>query len=123
MVVFPNSKINLGLNVLARRSDGFHDISTVFYPIGWSDALEVILSDANEPFKLNQTGLIINSDLTSNIVYRAWHALSALKKLPPLLVHLHKNIPMGAGLGGGSSDAASFLTATNKLLKLNLSPA
>ncbi len=121
MIVFPNTKINLGLHVLSRRDDGYHDISTAFYPMSWCDSLEIIVSDNKEPFTFTQSGIPIHGDLSSNIVYRAWKAISEVKKLPSLLVHLHKNIPIGAGLGGGSSDAAAFIKAAEKLFALEIS--
>jgi 4-diphosphocytidyl-2-C-methyl-D-erythritol kinase len=120
MIVFPNAKINLGLQVVSRRGDGFHDIATVFYPVTWCDALEIIIAENRQPFSLTQSGILISSDIESNIVYKAWQAVSKIKRLPSLQVHLHKHIPMGAGLGGGSSDAAAFITAVNKLLHLGI---
>lgn len=114
MLVFPNCKINLGLHVTARRPDGYHNIETVFYPINWCDALEVIENTASgDAFQLTHSGLHIEGDLKSNLLYKAWKLINSEKKLPPVKVHLHKHIPMGAGLGGGSADAAFFINGLN----------
>jgi 4-diphosphocytidyl-2-C-methyl-D-erythritol kinase len=121
MISFPNCKINLGLHVVNKRTDGFHDIETVFYPVSWSDALEVIEhNDPSKEFDYSQSGLKIDGDLTDNIIYKAWKEIRRFKPLPPLKVHLHKNIPMGAGLGGGSSDAAFFINLINEKLGMGL---
>jgi 4-diphosphocytidyl-2-C-methyl-D-erythritol kinase len=119
MLVFPNCKINLGLNVISRRPDGFHTIETVFYPVFWQDALEVIENKkTSDPFTLAETGNPVNGPVEQNIIYKAWRLISSQKKLPRLTAHLHKHIPMGAGLGGGSSDAASFINLVNEQFKL-----
>ncbi|MDI1353552.1 MAG: 4-(cytidine 5'-diphospho)-2-C-methyl-D-erythritol kinase [bacterium] len=119
MIHFPNCKINLGLNVLNKRPDGFHSIETVFYPVNWCDALEILPHDDHtQAFNYSQSGLAIEGQLENNLIYKAWKLISTESKLPPLKVHLHKNIPMGAGLGGGSSDAAFFINALNKTFKL-----
>src|SRR4051812_24514810 len=120
MIDFPACKINLGLNITQKRSDGFHDIETVFYPVQWSDALEII-EGGNDPFQLFISGLIVEGEAEENIIFKAYKLLSETQKLPNLKVYLHKILPMGAGLGGGSSDAAFFLKMANKQLKLNLS--
>lgn len=122
MLVFPNSKINLGLNIVEKRPDGFHNIETVFYPLNWCDALEVIENQNQETsFNLSLSGLPVAGDLKQNLLYKTWQLVSHKKKLPPLNVHLHKHIPMGAGLGGGSADAAFFIKTLNKKFKLNFS--
>ena len=123
MVVFPNSKINLGLNVVQKRGDGFHDIETVFYPIQLNDALEIIKKpDSNLGHSFSTSGLQIPGDPGNNICLKAY---SLLKKEFPQLgsvgIYLHKAIPMGAGLGGGSSDGAAALATLNKLFNLGLS--
>lgn len=119
MLVFPASKINLGLHIVNKREDGFHNIETVFYKTGWRDALEVVLGQ-NE-FELMLSGLKIDgTDLAQNIVYKAYKLLSLSYKIPPIKVYLHKNIPMGAGLGGGSSDAAYFIKAIDQKFNLNI---
>src|ERR1041384_40791 len=119
MLAFPNCKINLGLHVLRKREDGFHDIETVFYPVGWCDALEVNVDPGHaEPFTLECSGEILSGSYTNNLIYHAWRLLAAKEKLPPLRVHLHKNVPMGAGLGGGRSDASAMLYLLNKRFTL-----
>jgi 4-diphosphocytidyl-2-C-methyl-D-erythritol kinase len=132
MIVFPNCKINLGLHILRKRADGFHDIETCFYPIMWTDILEIISptnTHQSESFVWSQSGIAIVSSihnnsplaLTHNIVYKAYQLIHAEFNLPPLQVHLHKTIPMGAGLGGGSSDAAFFINTVNTHFGLNMS--
>ncbi len=120
MIGFPACKINLGLNITQKRPDGFHNIETVFYPVNWSDALEII-EGGNQPFELFISGLKVEGNSEENIIFKAFKLLEEVQKLPPLKVYLHKVLPMGAGLGGGSSDAAFFLKLANKQLKLNLS--
>lgn len=122
MLVFPNCKINLGLHVVSKREDGFHNIETVFYPVNWCDALEVIENpEPGEAFIFSQSGLSISGKMEDNLLYKAWRLITAERKIPNIRVHLHKNIPMGAGLGGGSSDAACFLNVLNSQFNLNYS--
>ncbi len=122
MLVFPNSKINLGLNITQKRADGFHNIETIFYPVSWRDALEVIENqDSNELFTFSQSGILIEGKKEDNLIYKAWQLLSEIKPIPAIKVHLHKNIPMGAGLGGGSADAAFFIELIDKKFCFNLS--
>jgi 4-diphosphocytidyl-2-C-methyl-D-erythritol kinase len=122
MLVFPNAKINLGLHVVDKRPDGYHSIETVFFPVNWQDALEIIENpDSSIPFIFSQSGLAISGEIENNLIYKAWKLIAGQKKCPPLKVHLHKNIPMGAGLGGGSADAAFFINALNDLLQLGYS--
>lgn len=118
MLDFSPCKINLGLYVVEKRADGFHNIETVFYPIGWNDAIEVVENTEDQVFKMSFSGLAIEGDLSSNLIYKAYLILKESYQLPPIQVHLHKNIPMGAGLGGGSSDAATFINLVNN--KFNL---
>jgi 4-diphosphocytidyl-2-C-methyl-D-erythritol kinase len=120
MLVYPSCKINLGLNITSKRADGFHNIETVFYPVKWADALE-ITEGGNEPFQLISSGLKVDGPTENNIIYKAWKLIVAEHKLTPIKVHLHKVLPMGAGLGGGSSDAAFFLKTMNNKFGLNLS--
>lgn len=117
MICFPNAKINLGLRVVERRPDGYHNIETVFYPIGLCDALEVHFSESDAT-TLNVDGLItsdLSSDFKQNIVYKAYSLLNAVKSIKPMTMHLYKKIPTGAGLGGGSSDGANALKIISKL--------
>ena len=121
MVVFPNCKINLGLQILAKRKDGFHNIETVFYPIQLRDALEIIPSDSTEQVIFNSSGYPINGDTQDNLCIKAYYLLKKdFPDLPPVKIHLHKAIPMGAGLGGGSADAAFTLQLLNDLFCLNI---
>lgn len=119
MILFPNAKINLGLNVIEKRADGFHNIETVFYPVNWCDAMEV-LDSPDKPFDLTISGLTVQGPLEDNIIFKAWKALNVVVKTPPMKVNLHKTLPMGAGLGGGSSNAAFFLRLANQKFKLGL---
>ncbi|MBA3662795.1 MAG: 4-(cytidine 5'-diphospho)-2-C-methyl-D-erythritol kinase [Bacteroidetes bacterium] len=121
MIAFPNCKINLGLNVLSKRPDGFHNINTVFYPINWCDILEVVEKQSDKPLTLSVTGKEIQGKTEDNLLYKTWKIISGLKKLPPLHIHLHKVIPMGAGIGGGSSDAAFLVRLLDKKFSLELS--
>lgn len=121
MLTFPTCKINLGLHVVHKRQDGYHDIETVFYPVNWCDALEILeAKNAAEPFTWSQSGIPIAGKREDNLIYKAWKLISEQKKMPPIAVHLHKNIPMGAGLGGGSADAAYFITALNTRFNLQM---
>lgn len=118
MIVYPNAKINLGLNVVARRPDGYHDIETIFYPIPLQDALEV--TDADAPsFRL--AGQQLECAPEENLVMRALHLIEADVQLPPLDIYLYKHIPSGAGLGGGSADAAFMIRLLNERFELGLS--
>lgn len=124
MIVFPNAKINIGLFVTEKRKDGFHNLETVFYPIGLSDVLEI--SDENAPKGIclfQNTGIDIACKPEQNLVIRAYRLLAEIYDLPAIHVHLHKVIPFGAGLGGGSSDAAFMLKALNDFFALHLSEA
>lgn len=123
MVVFPGAKINIGLYVTDRRDDGYHNIETLFYPIGLSDILEVLPALANQPGKISLTlsGIKVGGPADDNLVVKAYRLLNERSGLPGVQAYLHKCIPTGAGLGGGSSDGASMLTALNRLFELNLS--
>lgn len=118
MILFPNAKINIGLNITERRPDGYHNLETIFYPINLKDALEVVAGD-----KLNFTssGLGIPGRVEDNLCVKGYHMLKKDFDLPPVNIHLHKNIPIGAGLGGGSADAAFFIRLMNEEFKLGLS--
>ena len=118
MVVFPNAKINLGLNILSKREDGYHDISSCFLPIGWRDILEAIPSEA---FEFASSGLDIPGETDSNLCVKAYELMSQRHDVPPVKMHLHKVIPMGAGLGGGSADGAFALKLLNELFEIGLS--
>jgi len=118
MVVFPPCKINLGLNILRKRADGYHDIETCFYPIPWTDMLEIIPSS---DFSFSSSGNLIEGKPEDNLCLRAYGLLKEDFDLPPVSMHLHKIIPTGAGLGGGSSDAAHTLRILNQIFNLQLS--
>jgi len=120
MIVFPNAKINLGLRVVAKRSDGYHDIDTIFYPIPFYDILEIIPSYKDIEFTFS--GKEIKGDLTANLCFKAYQLLkNDFPTIPQIKIHLHKNIPMGAGLGGGSSDGAFMLKLLNEKFQLGIS--
>jgi 4-diphosphocytidyl-2-C-methyl-D-erythritol kinase len=120
MICFPNAKINLGLTITEKRHDGFHNIETVFYPVGWNDALEVIVvENAKQEFNLHLSGLTIIGNLEDNLLYKAYQIIKQSKTLPAVDVYLHKTLPMGAGLGGGSADAAFFINLLNDQFGLN----
>lgn len=124
MLSFPNAKINLGLYITQKRPDGYHNLQTVFYPLNWCDALEVIENgSAKQDFTLSCSGLAVAGALEDNILFKAYALLKQQRNLPPIQVHLHKNIPMGAGLGGGSSNAAFFLQLLNAKFDLTFTPS
>jgi 4-diphosphocytidyl-2-C-methyl-D-erythritol kinase len=122
MVVFPNAKINLGLHITGKRPDGYHDIETLMYPVGFRDILEINPSATGE-FGFHATGLPVPGDGTDNLCVSAYRLVSELHGIPPVRIHLHKIIPTGAGLGGGSSDAAFTITLLNEIFSLGLSGA
>ena len=132
MILYPNAKINIGLNVLRKREDGFHDLETLFYPIlpqeelpqGLSgtrdclqDVLEIVESDQ---LQMHQYGIEYPGDPMDNLCIKAYKALKADFDIPPVAIHLYKRIPVGAGLGGGSSDAAFTLRGLNEMFYLGL---
>lgn len=118
MIAFPNCKINLGLNIIRKREDGFHDLETIFLPVPFTDVLEIISSDKTE---LTVTGLPVNA--TENLCIKAYNLLQQkFPELPPVKMHLHKVVPMGAGLGGGSSDASFILNMLTEKFELNINP-
>lgn len=121
MIVFPNAKINLGLNIVSKREDGFHNIETVFYPVfDLYEGLELILEEGFGKISLKTWGMNISPN-EKNIVEKAYELLLQSYQLPSLRVFLQKNIPSGAGLGGGSADAVFFIKAINQLANLGLS--
>ena len=124
MIVYPNAKINIGLNVVEKRPDGYHNLETVFYPIGLQDILEIkVLDEGNVPecgYKLKITGTILDGSPEDNLVVRAFKMLKHDFNLPPVSIGLYKHIPTGAGLGGGSSDAAFTIKTLNKRFDLRL---
>ncbi|MCR5180102.1 MAG: 4-(cytidine 5'-diphospho)-2-C-methyl-D-erythritol kinase [Bacteroidaceae bacterium] len=137
MIVYPNAKINLGLNVVGRRPDGYHNIETIFYPIPLQDALEVqelaehpestpneekpALTTTIDRHRFRQSGAPLDCDPEQNLVLRTLHLLEQDFEFPPLDIYLYKHIPSGAGLGGGSSDAAFMMRLLNEKFHLGLS--
>jgi len=125
MIVFPNCKINLGLNIVRKRKDGFHDLETFFYPLNICDAVEIIqTNDSNyvNNITYTSTGLAIAGNEQNNLCIKAYQLLKKdFPLLPSIKMHLHKNIPMGAGLGGGSADGAFVLKLLNQKFNLQLS--
>jgi 4-diphosphocytidyl-2-C-methyl-D-erythritol kinase len=118
MILFPNAKINIGLNITERRTDGYHNLETIFYPVKINDALEVIESDQ---LAFTSSGLDIPGGIDDNLCVKGYHLLKKDFDLPPVAIHLHKHIPIGAGLGGGSADAAFFVKLMNEKFELKLS--
>lgn len=131
MLVFPNAKINLGLHITGKRADGYHELATVFYPVLLKDMLEIIQADThttnheptnNSNIIFTTTGLAIPGEPEKNLCVKAYHLLKKdFPELPAIKMHLHKIIPMGAGLGGGSADGAFALQLINQKFQLNLS--
>ena len=122
MLVFPNCKINLGLRILNKREDGYHNIETVFYPVPLKDVLEIIPFTDLTPINFSSSGLVINGETENNLCIKAYQLLRTdFPQIPAVKMHLHKAIPMGAGLGGGSADAAFTLQLINHQFNLNLS--
>jgi 4-diphosphocytidyl-2-C-methyl-D-erythritol kinase len=127
VITFPNAKINIGLHVLEKRADGFHNIETVFYPVSWCDVLEIevdeniALRKKNPRINFKATGIETYSQKEKNLVVRAYRLLEKDFPLKPVRMQLHKIIPIGAGLGGGSSDAAFAIKLLNKIFSLGLS--
>ncbi len=123
MIAFSNCKINLGLHILNKRDDGFHNLETVFYSIPLNDCLELIpgKNDAINQVNFHSFGLSIDGDSNQNLIVKAYHLLAKDFELKPIDFYLLKNIPMGAGLGGGSSNAAFALKMLNEHFKLNIS--
>lgn len=122
MIFFPNAKINLGLNITSRRPDGYHNLTTVFYPVGWTDVLEIVPAQGAET-TLSVSGRVVACPVESNLVMKAYRILADEYDLPPVDMYLHKNIPDGAGLGGGSSDASFTLKGLNDMFSLGLTDA
>ncbi|MCK5729732.1 MAG: 4-(cytidine 5'-diphospho)-2-C-methyl-D-erythritol kinase [Draconibacterium sp.] len=118
MISFPNAKINIGLNVVSKRADGYHNLETIFYPVKLTDALELANSDE---MQFSSSGIEIDGNPEHNMVYKAYQLLQYDFKLPPVKLHLHKTIPFGAGLGGGSADAAFTLKMLNEYFNLKIS--
>ena len=122
MITYPNAKINIGLNVVEKRLDGYHNIETVFYPIGLCDVLEISVSETCTDYSFSTSGITIDGDPEDNLIVKAYRLLHSQYQFPPIDISLVKQIPFGAGLGGGSADAAFALKSINQLFELKISP-
>lgn len=122
MITFPNAKINLGLNIVERRPDGYHNIETVFYPIGLTDVLEIVPAQGEES-TLTTYGNPVDCPIENNLVMKALRLMQQLYNVPEVDIYLYKHIPDGAGLGGGSSDAASTMLMLNIMFDLGIEKA
>lgn len=122
MITFPNAKINLGLNIIEKRPDGYHNLETIFYPINLQDALEVTRQEGNnKEYTLRISGMTLDGDPEDNLVVRAYKLLkNDHPQIQPIDIHMYKHIPAGAGLGGGSSDAAHMIKLLNEKFALAL---
>ena len=123
MITYPNAKINIGLNITERRPDGYHNIESVFYPINLQDAVEIKTIEGEEPqggYKLKVSGTILDGTPDDNLVVKAYQLLRKDFNFPAQKIHLYKHIPVGAGLGGGSSDAAAIIKMLNDKFALGL---
>jgi len=122
MICFPNAKINIGLNIIEKRTDGFHNIESIFYPTGFCDVLEIIENRAEEEkIVFTNTGIQIKGKIKDNLCIKAYYLLAEEYNIPSVKIHLHKLIPFESGLGGGSADAAFTLKCLNSIFNLNIS--
>lgn len=122
MILFPNAKLNIGLNILFKRDDGFHELETLMYPVNLRDILTINKSySLYRKLKFTSTGINIDGDPENNLIVKAYQLINREYNLPSLEIHLHKSIPFGAGLGGGSADCAFTIKGINDLCQLNLS--
>ena len=117
MIQFPHCKINLGLSIIEKRTDGYHELETVFYPVQLQDMVEVCISEnTTEAIHFSHSGIPVPGDDNNNLCIKAYQLLkNKFPHIPATQIHLHKHIPMGAGLGGGSSDATAVLKIMNQL--------
>ena len=121
MICFPNAKINIGLYVTEKRPDGYHNIETLFFPTQLKDVLEIIENKGSDlPFEWSNSGILVDAKPEDNLCVKALMLLKQDYEIPPVKVHLHKVIPFGAGLGGGSADAAFALKALNEMFELGI---
>ncbi|NDV78794.1 4-(cytidine 5'-diphospho)-2-C-methyl-D-erythritol kinase [Dysgonomonas sp. 511] len=121
MICFPNAKINLGLNIVSKRNDGYHNLETIFYPIPVKDALEIIVKENQQEDSFVEAGLRVGSVPADNLAVKALKLMRTHYNFPSVEVHLLKKIPFGAGLGGGSADAAFMLRLLNNTFSLGAS--
>jgi 4-diphosphocytidyl-2-C-methyl-D-erythritol kinase len=116
VIIFSNAKINIGLHILRKRDDGFHDISTLMVPVPFNDIIEINLTEPKgNGFSMNQSGITVPGNIEDNLCYRSWELFCRERGMTHVQVHLHKRIPLGAGLGGGSSNAVAILKGLNSL--------
>lgn len=120
MICFPNAKINLGLNIVSKREDGYHNLETIFYPIPVQDALEIVPSESGKDIFI-QEGIKVDSLPENNLVMKALFLMRQYYEIPFLEICLLKKIPFGAGIGGGSADASFMLRLLNETFNLNVS--
>ena len=122
MIQFPHCKINLGLSIIKKRTDGYHELETVFYPVQLQDMVEVCISEnTKDAVQFSHSGIPVPGDTKNNLCIKAYQLLKEkFPQIPATQIHLHKHIPMGAGLGGGSSDATAVLKIMNQLFNLQL---
>lgn len=119
MICFPNAKINLGLNIVSKREDGYHNLETIFYPIAIKDALEIIPAK-NGKDSFTESGIKVDSLPENNLVLKALRLMREQYQISPIEIHLLKKIPFGAGIGGGSADASFMLKLLNEKFELNV---
>jgi 4-diphosphocytidyl-2-C-methyl-D-erythritol kinase len=121
MIIFPKAKINIGLRITGKRPDGFHSIETILYPVCLCDAIEFVVPEKQIEMDILQvTGILADCTPSENLVIKALGKIREIRDLPFLRIHLHKAIPAGAGLGGGSSDAASIIKSLNRFFNLGI---
>lgn len=121
MISYPHAKINLGLNVVSKRNDGYHNLETIFYPVQWCDILEILPGPQHSKgIEVHMSGLPVAGKHSDNLCVKAYELLKQNYNVRSVKLYLHKQIPMGAGLGGGSSDAAFFVKKMNELFALGI---
>jgi 4-diphosphocytidyl-2-C-methyl-D-erythritol kinase len=120
MLLFANAKINIGLNITRKRDDGYHELQTVFYPIPLFDIIEILPNNKPE-ISFTTSGLQVNSTHEDNLCVKAYRIMEKRYNIPGFIIHLHKHIPFGSGLGGGSADAAFVLKGINQMANMQLS--
>ncbi len=123
MILFSPAKINIGLQIIQRRPDGFHNLQSLMYPVGLCDILEIREAGPDKkPLSFSQSGIPVNEGSGKNLCEKAHEIFTSERALPPLEIHLHKQIPIGAGLGGGSSNATQILKGLNQITPDPLPP-
>lgn len=124
MILYPNAKINIGLNVTRKRNDGYHDLETIMYPIGLCDVLSININESKSGvLNFTTSGIKIDGNINDNLIVKAYELINEKYTLPALDINLRKLIPFGAGLGGGSADCAFTITGINELCQLHMNIA